>query len=181
MTKRQIEIRNLAHQVLERANITSPPVDVNSIAKLENVDVFRKEIDADISGVLKIDENARASILVNQDHHMNRQRFTIAHELGHYFLHNQPGIHVDKVFLRDPAASEGLHLREIEANRFAAELLMPEFLLVKSLEKQLSISRDNPLIDPSDEILQEMAQEFQVSKHAMSIKLQELGYSFQPY
>lgn len=178
MTKRQIEIRKLAHQVLERADITRPAIDVDAIAKMENVDVFRKEIDDDISGVLKIDENARASILVNQDHHMNRQRFTIAHELGHYFLHNQPGIHVDKVFLRDPAASEGLHLREIEANRFAAELLMPDFMVLQELEKQLRIERMPSLMAKEDEILHALAEDFEVSRHAMSIKLQELGYSF---
>ncbi len=178
MTKRQIEIRNLAHQVLERANITHPAVDVDAIAKMEKVDLFRKEIDDDISGVLKINENGRASILVNQDHHINRQRFTIAHELGHFFLHNQPGIHVDKVFLRDPAASEGLHLKEIEANRFAAELLMPDFMVLQELEKQLKIERMPSLMDKEDEILQALAADFEVSRHAMSIKLQELGYSF---
>ncbi len=58
-----------------------------------------------------------------------RQRFTIAHELGHFFLHRASStVFVDAapIFFRDESSSNGSQREEIEANAFAAELLMPE-------------------------------------------------------
>lgn len=49
-----------------------------------------------------------------------RDRFTIAHELGHYFLHSRAGKHEIRI------AREGSNLVEWEANWFAAGFLMPE-------------------------------------------------------
>ena len=76
---------------------------------------------------------------VNSLHHPNRQRYTIAHELGHLELHRQlitSEVHVDKgfpVLMRDPKSATGTELHEIEANQFAAELLMPRTLIEQAL------------------------------------------------
>lgn len=64
------------------------------------------------------------TIYVNMNEHPVRQRFTIAHEIAHYYLgHENSG-----VLMRTEDSSKGVNLQEIEANAFAAELLMPENL-----------------------------------------------------
>jgi hypothetical protein len=84
--------------------------------------------------------NARGgAILVRQDDNLPRRRFTAAHELGHYLLHFLPRLRPEEAFVQDDEADTvceeekspgagGLSLPEMErqANRFAAELLMPE-------------------------------------------------------
>ncbi|TGN09354.1 ImmA/IrrE family metallo-endopeptidase [Leptospira ilyithenensis] len=70
----------------------------------------------DVSGILNVEGNLY-SIVVDQDHHDHRKRFTIAHELGHYILHKPESIHVDKMsFYRSPLSSTALDRLEIEAN-----------------------------------------------------------------
>lgn len=65
-------------------------------------------------------------IIVNDEFPLAHQRFSVAHELGHYVLgHGAAG------FLKAPADVVREDWQEIEANRFAAELLMPELLLRK--------------------------------------------------
>ncbi len=79
-------------------------------------------------------------------------------------------MHVDKVFavlMRDVDAASGIDAIEIEANRFAAALLMPEFLLRSSLQSRvLDIDDEKPL--------GELAQRFRVSRQAMEFRLGNL-------
>jgi Zn-dependent peptidase ImmA (M78 family) len=107
---------------------------------------------------------------VNALHAPTRKRFTLAHELGHVILHRDvletSGVHVDKGILRrDNLASEGTDDREIEANNFAAELLMPEPLLKAALE-----GRNLDLED--DEAVQALAKRFNVSATALQYRIQ---------
>tara|TARA_B100000378_G_C18031236_1_gene407572 strand:+ start:1262 stop:1630 length:369 start_codon:yes stop_codon:yes gene_type:complete len=89
------------------------------------------------------------AIVVNSLHHPNRQRFTIAHELGHHQLHLpllEKGVHVDKaIFRRDQSASKGVQPYEIEANHFAAELLMPKKLLMQHVRPDFDLQDDQKL------------------------------------
>jgi len=62
----------------------------------------------------------------NDPHPLVRQRFSIAHEIGHFILHQKQGqLFIDKtykVFLRDQLSSSGENIQEIQANQFAAAL-----------------------------------------------------------
>ena len=86
---------------------------------------------------------------VNSHHHVNRRRFTVAHELGHLILHRKAlagRVHVDRrfpVLMRDSAAASGLDPREIEANQFAAELLMPTPLLLAEIRRKKAFDIDD--------------------------------------
>ena len=107
---------------------------------------------------------------VNSLHHPNRQRFTIAHELGHLELHREmitSNIHVDKNFpalMRDTTSATGTEQIEIQANQFAAELLMPRDLIDKAMEgKQFDIDDDGPI--------EELAKKFKVSKQALEYRI----------
>lgn len=81
------------------------------------------------SGFIQL-KDSKVFIFVNELHHINRKRFTVAHELGHYFLHYdrlQDGI-VDSVLKRQDGINDAI---EREANKFAAELLMPTNIFIE--------------------------------------------------
>jgi hypothetical protein len=98
------------------------PLPVESIAEdLLGLDVQR--VPMVCSGMLLPSERR---ILVNSDEAPVRQRFTIAHELGHWICQCLEGS-VEPVYCRAAdVMSETARLAEREANVFAAELLMPE-------------------------------------------------------
>jgi Zn-dependent peptidase ImmA (M78 family) len=115
-------------------------------------------------------KNAGAIIVVNSLHHPNRQRFTLAHELGHFELHmTEIGseVHVYKRFLafaRNAKSSMGWDRKEIEANRFAGELLVPHHMLVQEL-------RDREVDVEDERLITEMAGRFKVSRQMMTFRI----------
>jgi Zn-dependent peptidase ImmA (M78 family) len=125
-------------------------------------------LDSDLSGM--IFDNGGVTIVVNSLHHVNRQRFTLAHELGHFELHMKEigsAVHVDKKFLafaRGPKSSSGEDRREIEANSFASELLAPESMLAEELRGHL-VDFEN------EDLIRGLAGKFQVSAQMMTFRV----------
>lgn len=177
MTRRKV--RRTAARVLEKAEISTPPVDVYDLAS-SVAHVVDKEMDPDISGMLipiepKVDGKEWA-ILVNQDHPPVRRRFTVAHELGHLLMHGYSTAHADsgyKVRFRDPRSSEGSVREEIEANQFAAEILMPEDVLLDRLAEE-DLEYVSLHEDENNSVLRRIAREFDVSQEALSIRISSL-------
>lgn len=179
MRVRRKFIQNLVNQLLSSNNIESAPVNLEKITKSLQIEVIKQVADDKIAGFLVKDfDNKNALIGVNENHHPNRQRFTIAHEIGHYFLHNYEGVHFDgkntglQVYLRDDKSATGLDVEEREANLFAAELLMPEHLL----EKDISAIDEIYLLDEEDFTIKELAANYNVSVRALTYRLSNLGY-----
>src|SRR5687768_8886599 len=117
MPKRINQIRSIVDTLLERGKFTEPPINVEQIANGQKITI-RKAPLGDVSGLI-FREGDQVIIGVNEDHHKNRRRFTIAHELGHFFLHSKKPLFVDKVFpvmRRDHISSEAIDKDEIEAN-----------------------------------------------------------------
>ncbi len=174
MAIRRQRIRALVEEVLKEAKITKTPVVVDKLALKLGMRVFRQSLEGDMSGFLA-KSGEQVVIGVNTDHHENRQRFTIAHEIGHFLLHKPNAIHVDRTFkafirLRDEISSQGVDEEEIEANFFAAELLMPKRLLEKDLQ-----AIDG--LDLHDEnTIEELAEKYKVSTQAFLLRLAFLGY-----
>ena len=132
-------------------------------------------VDADLSGFLFRDAKTKKAIIgVNATHHRNRQRFTIAHELGHYLLHAGEPVHVDKANVayrinrRDEQSASGQDDSEREANLFAAELLMP----ARFLEKDVA-AKGIDLLD--DTAVNELANKYGVSAQALTFRLMNIG------
>src|SRR6266576_3628118 len=124
-----------AQKVLQKHRVRRTPINVARIAS-KHASVVRRALEDDISGALIPLGDNEWAILVNAQHHPNRQRFTIAHELGHLLLHGYKTPHADTQFrFRDARSSEGSVLEEIQANQFAAELLMPSAMLKKSVDR----------------------------------------------
>ena len=155
--------------------ITRPPVDVERVARHLGLKIAYAELGEDVSGLL-ISKGPMSVIAVQASDSENRQRFTIAHEIAHYYLRHQfePGehVHVDHghaITPRNSRSSTGEDLKEIEANQFAACLLMPSPLI----EARIKAHRAQPLRDDHISLL---ASEFEVSEQAMTIRLSTLGY-----
>lgn len=137
------------------------PVDIAEVAKRLGLAVYERDLADGVSGALVHDESYQTPsnfvIFVDNNEAYVRQRFTAAHEIGHYVLHKDhigQGVE-DNYLLR----SEGLSSRtEAQANRFAADLLMPFPLIQK-------------LIDSGVKSVPSLAKELGVSEIAMGIRL----------
>lgn len=167
--KRKHEVREQARALVADQKVTRPPVPVDRIAKSQKISLRYAPLADELSGMAFI-KDATAVIAVNALHHPNRQRFTIAHELAHHVLHApylRAGVHVDKVILeRASLAARGIDDREIEANTFASELLMPRDLFEPLVHQE---------IDLNDEAqLTALAKRFRVSMAALQFRLAAL-------
>ncbi len=125
-------IQSLANETLNAAfecpvNGLSLPIDLVKITRYHDLDLVGVTFnESNISGALSRDQ--RKIYVKNSDSHA-RKRFTIAHEIGHYLLHNDDEeiLYRRDTSLYNPAQEE----KEKEANRFAANLLVPTELLRK--------------------------------------------------
>ncbi|MCL4498788.1 MAG: ImmA/IrrE family metallo-endopeptidase [Chloroflexi bacterium] len=172
MRIRRLKIRSLADELLRNANISEPPVLIHKIAKSQGVRLFLQPFDGEMSGfIAQKDDNV--VIGVNTSHAKVRQRFTIAHELGHMLLHEQGEVHVDRKFhikLRNNVSSQGVDPDEVEANLFAAEILMPK----QFIDHDLQGISDVDLLDT--EVIDGLAERYDVSTQAIMFRLVALGY-----
>ena len=151
-----------------KAGSYAPPVDVRAIVDTFHLALQEQPLEDTVSGMLLI-RGDYAMIGVNQSHHRNRKRFTIAHELGHYILHrDQSDMFVD-AFLRSGNSAQGIDPQEIEANAFAAELLMPKRVLIN----EVAASSINVL---DEDAIGWLAFKFGVSTAAMTIRLTKLDF-----
>lgn len=161
--------RSAARRVVSDYGVKSAPVPVDRIIKARGIVLEYAPLEEDLSGMAYIKDDV-AIIGLNSLHHPNRQRFSAAHELGHHELHAdelRKAIHVDKgfqVLLRDDVSSLGIDSLEIEANAFASELLMPNFLIGEALGS-------SGLDIEDDQGVEALAKKFRVSSAAMRFRL----------
>lgn len=107
------------------------PIDPWIIADREGVQVRPAwHLPEGVSGVIARENTSSPLImLVNAHDPQRKQRFTVAHELGHYTqLKEQGGLSCRLGFVEDHEDLSILHATEdaeVDANQFAAELLMP--------------------------------------------------------
>jgi Zn-dependent peptidase ImmA (M78 family) len=170
--QKQQKIHQKVIQLLQENRCTEAPVDVEAIAASLNIEIRKTPAEDDLSGFLLKQGVGSVVIGVNSLHHPNRQRFTIGHEIGHFMLHNHEQVHVDRFVLklRNVKSSTGENPEEIEANSFAAALLMP----FKFLERDLPQFATNGLLDERG--LARLANRYRVSKQAMTNRLISLGF-----
>lgn len=169
---RRNEIERVARRLLEANAVTRAPVPVEELANALKIDVRYSEGSDDVSGAL-IRNADSVVIAVNSAQHENRQRFTIAHELGHYLLHKGTKVHFDEDFridYRDATSSEATKREEVEANGFAAALLMPQRILMRDWLRLEPDDKDIP------DALAALAKRYRVSQKAMELRLVNLGF-----
>jgi Zn-dependent peptidase ImmA (M78 family) len=146
----------------ESKRIPTLPLDVAEVAKKIGIHIEFLPLKNDLSGILYKDEKTNKWVIqVNSNHHPNRQRYTIAHELGHFCLHKHlEHIFEDHLFFRGGESSPV----EWQANDFASTILMPEDTfrdLVRSGTREVEV----------------LAEKFGVSSLALRIRAKGLGMS----
>jgi Zn-dependent peptidase ImmA (M78 family) len=95
---------------------------------------------------------------------VGRKRFAVAHELGHFELKHSPGAPTECAEREFLFWYRLQNANEVEANLFAAELLMPEYLFRVKLDKTL----------PSMELIESLAEQFQTTLTATAIRYVDL-------
>ena len=138
------------------------PVNPFSIAQRLGLKAFTAGLNEGVSGVLVKRAGEDPEIYVHASDSPNRQRFTCAHELGHYVKRSAAGDEAwEYVERRDLLASQGTDSEEIYANQFAASLLMPR----QAIEDRRKEGKNAAVL----------AGEFGVSADAMNYRLVNLG------
>jgi Zn-dependent peptidase ImmA (M78 family) len=159
-----------AAQVLQRYGIYEIPVPVEQIALNEGVQLVRQRFEGDQSGFMYRHDGHKI-IGINSTHSRRRQRFTIAHEIGHLELHQQDLIVDRAINYRDRTSALGIDQAEIDANAFAASLLMPADLVLQAVKS----ATGDPSLTTRERLVSHLAQLFDVSAEAMSYRLINLG------
>lgn len=138
--------------ILEKTGINEAPIPLKKIADYFSIKVIPYDNFPDsISGTIITNEDGSVTIGVNSKNSKVRQRFTIAHEMGHFFLG-----HDIKSQIVDDHLDKSTD-REKEANKFAAELLMPKNLFINDIKNKISIP--------------ELAKKYNVSEQSVSIRI----------
>ncbi len=141
--------------LLENIGISNDTMDFTELEKITGKTVLG----------LVVSDSKNAIIYYREDDTPNRQRFTIAHELAHCCLYNNstPYRHIE--FRMDDEEYKA-NLKEIKANIFAGELLIPFNKL-----KEVYLSLDKPYSTI-------LAKKFGVSTSVMEARLNYLGISY---
>lgn len=160
--------KKMVHQADKRSAIeivsdymSYAPVDLDGMAKALGLEVYLDSgLPADISGKIERVASGRFRVAINAKHHSNRQRFTLAHEIAHYVLHRDligNGVTDDAMYRSANLSDE----QEVQANRFAAGLLMPADVVRQKWREGAKSDAD-------------MAKQFRVSPAAARIRIDEL-------
>jgi Zn-dependent peptidase ImmA (M78 family) len=149
--------REMARKILKRYAVTRPDTPLEEIARGEGLEILFRRWPNSV-GALLLRKNR--IIGVNSNHHPHRQRFSIAHELGHYFLNHRLDDYEKNIILDNPPAGDDFsRIQNREADEFASELLVPLAILKDSYKK---IKDDTALADI-----------FNVSREVMFIALEK--------
>lgn len=171
-------------ELLKSLDLWSVPVDLYSICeKLDINTTVGMDWSKKHSGEINVDEERNISIWINSFDAPNRQRFTLAHEIGHLINDILPDI--DKVGVHDNFIDSEMTLNrdgrqdpvEYRANDYAARLLMPKALVIEHGKKMLHKLKNDLRVEkvPLNAFITSLAAEFKVSQQAMEIRLKNIG------
>lgn len=160
------ELTNLVEDLLQEAGIRTPPVDLLRVAEVLDVPVLRC---ADLGGPIGLliqvpdyDGFLLRGIILQIQEYRPREQFTFAHEIGHLVAgHHRSVIHRETNATVSWGVNKTFDRWEQEANRFAAELLMPDFLIRPSVNSlPIEIESLHALKDKFDISLEAAGRQF---------------------
>lgn len=155
------QVRKVAIDLLRRYRVASPDaIDLETLAWLRGrLRIKVGGLDG-AEGRLVATDGDGGVIRVASNQNLGRFRFTVAHEIGHFVLHQHGAI--DKIATRRDMTIWNDASEEAEANYFAAELLMPEYLF-----RPCCVGR------PSIQLLDDLASTFRTSTLATAFQYWE--------
>jgi Zn-dependent peptidase ImmA (M78 family) len=165
-----IKATNIARDLARQYGLI-PPVDVAKLIKDMDI-ALELDVSLDQISGFAYQKDGKQVIGVNKDDGDLRKKFTMAHELGHMLVHARDDVIFDKAFVyfRDSRSSTGLNPKEVEANAFAAELLMPASRLTQQIANAGGID-----LQVDDKKIAQLAKEYGVSHSAMSVRIDSLA------
>lgn len=152
------QVTELLNTVFGSVETIKLPLDLNKVLSYYGLTLREGTFEGDeLAGAL---DRESKTIFVESSDDFARKNFTIAHELGHFRLHQD--LQTDIFYRYQVRKLWGLEedKRELEANRFAGDLLMPE----KFIRDLWAVTQDT----------EKLAQIFGVSPEAMRYRLQHL-------
>ena len=154
-----IEIK--ANDILVKNDMLKIPVDLITIAHNNDIEVYHKCLPDSVSGAIRYNKDTKKfQILIDDGETENRQRFTLAHELAHYFLEKEKLLCGEEIHF-DTQYRKSTTPREAEVDYLAGALLMDKSLVTKLYNIYPSVSL--------------LAKTFNVSESAMTMRLMMLG------
>lgn len=165
-------INKLIEELLEKNEVIEPPVDVEKIAKMLKITVVKRPYkDKGRLAAMLVRSKNRVIIGVNESHNKQKQRFSIAHEIGHFFLHKGEDLIVDKEFtinFRDYKTKNGEYSQEKDANYFAGCLLIPDKFLIEDLKSyELNVLKQKTF----EEVAKDLYKKYNVSLISMQLRI----------
>lgn len=166
------EIKETVTEILKETDLDVAPIPVVSIANFYGFSVYEMPMEDSVSGIIMADDkdikgfSTNKIVIVNSNHSAGRKRFTIAHELGHYFINNRPA----KCFAHRDAGNYSSEERD--ANNFASVLLMPEDEIRREVNN-FKKSKSGEL--PDFQLIDYIADAFDVSQSAAEVRLKKLS------
>lgn len=176
-------IKLTAKQVLFDNHILGSPADsLGKILQRENIELLKVCVEDDSCGMYCI-ENDKRKIYINGNMGAGRMNFTIAHELGHHFLsHTLDGF--CRIYRNLELETYKKSPQEVEANYFAACLLMPYELVLQIYNRVVSsygLQKDTALFvmqsgqaKALEIVVFTLAEELKVSNEAATYRLKNL-------
>ena len=164
MSRADAEARTL---VAEHGS-ASLPVDPEKVAQNLGAMVIHQPTPADLSGML-LRRDGQIVIGLNANLPEARQRFALAHLVGHLHLHHSRELLLDTVdrYSHDSLASMPTDREEAEANRFAGALLAPEGVV-----RRMAAEAD---FATASELVALLAPQFGLTEATMGYRLISLG------
>src|SRR5215217_5413555 len=145
-----------------RKHMANYPVRVGELAQELGLSVFKSPLPPNVSGMIQPQADGTGyEIRINKYEVPERQRFTLAHEIAHFLLHKNDIKHgvVDNVMYRSALTSR----KEAEANRLAADIVMPARAVREALNAHGGVA--------SEAVASQLASAFKVSLPAMRVRL----------
>ena len=157
-----------ARNLLDEQQLTMLPIDPEKVAANLGAVVIHQPGPVELSGML-LRRDGQDVIGIRAELESERQRFAVAHLVGHLYLHARRDLILDTAtrYAHPTLPSMPTDREEAEANRFAAALLVPEGIV-----RRMAVEAD---ARTADQLLDLLTPRFEVTRAAMASRLMGLG------
>ena len=161
MAKYDSRLEHFAKEILVKNDMLKLPVNLIEIANNNDIEVYYVHLSEGVSGAIRYNKDIKKfQILIEKNEPEYRKRFTLAHELAHFFLERNTLLETEKIHY-DVLYRSNIGEKERDVDYLAGALLMNADILKK-------LYRINPSI-------RELAKTFNVSDSALTVRLMTIG------